>query len=168
MLTVMATVTISVYQNNNEHMKSYQKFYGRVKHEDIVDVKVLCNHAARDSGIEEAEVSTSFDAILKQIQEQLCLGRPIKVEELGTLKIGFHSDGVSAADVQEKHPDFDPTTDDIRKYLVASRQVKNPHLIFTPSDDIRNNLREVKFHTDKSDWADHLNNLKNGKEDNNG
>ena len=164
----MATVTISVYQNNNEHMKSYLKFYGRVKHEESIDVKVLCNHAARDSGIEEADVSLGFDAILKQIQEQLCMGRPIKVEGLGTLKIGFHSDGVSAADVQEKHPDFDPTSDDIRKYLVASRQVKNPHLIFIPSDDIKNNLREVKFRTDKSDWEDHLNNLKNGKEDNNG
>ncbi len=164
----MATVTISVYQNNNEQMRSYLKFYGRVKHEGIVDAKVICNHAARDSGIEESEVSTIFDAILKQIQEQLCMGRPIKVEGLGTLKIGFHSDGVSAADVQQKHPDFDPTTDDIRKYLVASRQVKNPHLIFTPSDEIKTNLREIKFRTDKSDWADYMSNLKNGKEVDNG
>ena len=86
MLTTMATVTISVYQNNNEHMKSYHKFYGRVRHEDIVDVKILCNHAARDSGIEEADVSTSFDAILKQIQEQL---RPVRLKSTFYAAFGY-------------------------------------------------------------------------------
>lgn len=168
----MAQITISVYQNKNPKLKAYGKFYGRVKHSTTIDVKTLCAHTAKDSGIEEAEVVTVFDAVLKQIEEQLCNGHPIKVEGLGTMKVGVSSKGVSEQDVKKKYPKFDPATEDICKYLSA-RQVKSAKFLFTPCEEIKTMLRGVKFQTDKSEWADYMNQQEtetgeNEGEDNNG
>jgi predicted histone-like DNA-binding protein len=147
----MSQTTISVYQNNNAFSKGYHKFYGRVKHSTVVDEKTLCMHVAKDSGIEESDVATVYDALFKQIEEQLCNGHPIKVDCFGTLKVSFSSTGVSAAEVKEKFPKFDPETEDIRKYL-SVRQIKNARLLFQPCADVKTLLRSVKFMTDKSEW----------------
>ena len=155
---MMAQINISVYQNNNSYSSVFGKYFGRVKHSTVIDAKTLCAHTALDSGIEEAEVATVFDAVLKQIKEQLCNGHPIRLDDLGTMKIGIKSVGVSEADVKSKHPEFDPAKDDIRKYLSAS-QVKGAHFLFTPCEEVKRLLRGVKFVTDKSDWADYLNSL---------
>ena len=151
----MAQITICVYQNNNEHSDAYRKFYGRVKHSTEIDAKTLCAHTAKDSGIEESDVAIVFDALLKQIEEQLCNGHPIKVEGLGTMKVGISSTGVSENEIREKYPDFDPEVEDIRKYL-NSRQVKGAHFLFVPSNEIKTLLRSVKFHTDKSEWEEYM------------
>ena len=92
-----------------------------------------------------------YDAEAKQIKELVCNGHAIKVEGLGTFKIGVSSKGVSEAEIQERHPEFDPTKDDIRKYLSA-KQIKKARLLFTPCEEIKEALRAVKFETDKSEW----------------
>lgn len=147
----MSKISIVVYQNNNQYSPAYKKYYGRVKHSSTVDVQMLCNHVAMDSGIEVSNVAVVFDALLKQIKEQLCGGHPIKVDGLGSMKVGIKSKGVGAADVKKRYPNFDPEKEDIRKYLSA-RQVEGAHLLFTASDDIKTLLRAVKFETDKSEW----------------
>lgn len=161
----MASIVISVYQNKNDKSKAYGKFYGRVKHTTMVDTQLLCENAAADSGIEEADVAIIFDALLKQIKEQLCSGHPIKVENLGTMKLGISSTGVSTEDIRKRKPDFDPTKEDIRKYL-TSKMVKGAHFLFTPSDEIKTLLRSVKFQTDKSEWEDYMNSQDENDDDN--
>lgn len=147
----MGKITIRVYQNNNKKSVGYKKFYGRVSHTSTIDATTLCKHAAMDSGIEESSVATIYDAQLKQMKEMLCNGHPIKIDGLGIFKIGLSSTGVSEQEVQQKHPDYNPETDDIRKYLNA-RQVKKARLLFIPCDAIKEALRGVKFESDKSDW----------------
>ena len=147
----MATVTINVMQNNNQYSSAYKKFYGRVQHGETISSKTLCAHAAKDSGIEESSISLVFDAFLKQFEEQLCGGHPIKVDNLGTFKVGIHSSGIGVNDVKKSHPEFDPEKDDIQKY-VSAKQVKSAHLLFTPCEEIKELLRAVKFETDKSHW----------------
>lgn len=148
----MAQVKISVYQSTNAKMTNYGRYYGRVKHGNPISVETLCKNVALDSGIAEEQVAVVFDAILKQMKEQLCAGHPIKVDHLGTVKIGIHSNGVSAEDVKKKHPDFDPEKDDIRRYLTA-KLVKKAHLLFNPCTEIKTALREIKYVTDKSEWS---------------
>lgn len=156
----MATITLNIYQNQNKQSKGYQKWYGRVKHSTPIDAATLCDHVAMDSGLERADVATVFDAVLKQIKEQLCGGHPIKIEGLGTFKIGIKSKGVSTLDIKKSHPTFDPETDDPRKYL-SGRQVESSHILFTPSDEIKTLLSTVKLVTDKTEWAAQLEKEKN-------
>ena len=147
----MAQVKIRVYQNNNAYSSAYGKFYGRVQKSTKIDVDMLCTHVAMDSGVEKAQVGIVFDAVAKQIKEQLCNGHPIKVEGIGTFKIGISSEGWGVAEVKKLYPSFDPETEDIRKYLSA-RQVKKASLLFAPTDEVRQLLRSVKFLTDKTEW----------------
>ena len=148
----MAKIKITIYQNRNKKSKNYKQFYGRVKHNPIIEPATLCAHAAKDSGIEEAKVAIVFEGILKQMKEQLCLGHPITLDEMGTFKIGVNSEGVTAEEVQRRYPQFDPETDDIRRYLSA-RQVKSAHLLFNPNTEVKTLLRAIKFETDKTEWA---------------
>lgn len=148
----MAQVKIRVYQNNNSYSQAYGKFYGRVQHSTEIDVPTLCAHVAMDSGVEQAQVAIVFDAIAKQMKEQLCNGHPIKVEGIGTFKIGISSIGWGVQEVKKLYPQFDPEKEDIRKYLSA-RQVKKARLLFTPTEEVKKMLRSVKFETDKTEWA---------------
>lgn len=151
----MAIIKIRVYQNNNEHSNAYKKFYGRVKHTTEIDPKTLCSHAAKDSGIEESDVATVFEALFKQIEELLCNGHPIRVDGLGTMKLGVTSSGVAESEVIAKYPKYDPEKEDVRKYLTA-RQVKGVHLLFVPCEEIKTHLRSVKFQTDKTEWEEYM------------
>jgi len=148
----MAQVRIRVYQNNNTYTNAYGKYYGRVQHSTEIDVTTLCTHVSMDSGVEQAQVSIVFDAIAKQMKEQLCNGHPIKVEGIGTFKVGVSSEGWGVAEVKKLYPSFNPEKEDIRKYLSA-RQVKKAYLLFTPTEEVKQMLRSVKFETDKTEWA---------------
>ena len=138
----MGKVYISVYQNRNDKMGAYQKWYGRVKQGMEIPADVLCQHAAQDSGIEEAHVAIVFDGVLKQIKEQLCNGHPIKVEGLGTFKIGVKSEGWDETDFA-KRPGY-KEGEDPRKWCSA-QQVKGCRLNYRPTEDIKDMLREIKF-----------------------
>ncbi|MBQ3753343.1 MAG: HU family DNA-binding protein [Prevotella sp.] len=138
----MGKVMISVYQNKNDKTTAYNKWYGRVKQGLEIKADVLCQHAAQDSGIEEAHVAMVFDGVLKQIKEQLCNGHPIKVEGLGTFKVGISSEGWSVENFQ-KRPGY-KEGEDPRKWCSA-QQVKSCRLLYRPSEDIKTMLREIKF-----------------------
>ena len=99
----MAKVTIRVYQNTNSKSLAFGKYYGAVKHTSTIDAATLCKHAAMDSGIEETHIAVVYDALLKQMKEQVCNGHPIKVDGLGTFKVGISSEGWSVADVQRRY-----------------------------------------------------------------
>lgn len=148
----MAQVRIRVYQNNNTYTNAYGKYYGRVQHSTEIDVTTLCTHVSMDSGVEQAQVAIVFDAIAKQMKEQLCNGHPIKVEGIGTFKVGVSSEGWGVAEVKKLYPSFNPEKEDIRKYLSA-RQVKKAYLLFMPTEEVKQMLRSVKFETDKTEWA---------------
>ena len=174
----MAKATICVYRNNNAYSRAYRKYYGRVRQSTLIDSEALCEHVALDSGIERTQVAIIFDAIAKQMKDQLCNGHPIKVDGIGTFKVGISSEGWDLEKVKKLNPRFDPEKEDIRKYLSA-RQVKEAYLLFTPSEDLRTMLRGVKLSTDKTEWADVIRQEKeaeaegdegdeNGQENNNG
>ena len=152
----MGLVVINIYPNSNATSKAYGKWYGRVKQESVVDAKMLCAHAALDSGIESADVAVVFDALFKQMKEQLCNGHPIVVEQFGTFKIGVSSSGVSLADIKKSYKQFDSATDDPRRYLNCGRMVKSVHLNFVPSKEVKEVLGSVKYETDKTEWAAQL------------
>ena len=147
----MGKLIIELYQNNNEKSDNYKNFYGRVRKATSVDANTLGEHAANDSNIEASEIANIYDAEFKQIQELACNGHAIRLDGWGTFKLSVSSKGISEAEVIARHPEFDPTKDDIRKYLSAN-QVKKAKLVFTPCQEIKDALRSVKFETDKSEW----------------
>lgn len=63
---------------------------------------------------------------------------------------------------QKRYPQFDPETEDIRKYL-SVKQITKARLLFTPCDEIKQALRSVKFETNKTEWkTQDTNNNNNG------
>lgn len=157
----MPKIVLELYQNNNEKSDNYKYFYGRARKTTNVDATTLSEHAANDSNIEASEIACTYDAQFKQIQELVCNGHAIKLDGWGTFKLTVSSKGVSEADVIARHPEYDPTKDDIRKYLSA-KQVKKARLIFIPCQEIKDALRSVKFETDKSEWIYDDDNDNNG------
>lgn len=158
----MGKIIIELYQNNNEKSDNYKNFYGRARKATPVDATTLSEHAASDSNIESSDIANIYDAEFKQIQELACNGHAIQLDGWGTFKLAVSSKGVSEADVKARHPEFDPTKEDIRKYLSA-KQVKKARLVFIPCQEIKEALRSVKFETDKSEWiSDDNNNENNG------
>lgn len=144
---------IGVYRRNNESSTGEEKYYGRVAQSTTIDAKTLCSHVASDSGIDDIYVMMVFNALIKQMKEQLCNGHPISIDGFFSAKVGIKSKGVSVEDVKRRVPGFDPEKDDIRKYLSAN-QVVSAHLLLTASEEIKTLLRSVKFETDKSDWEE--------------
>ena len=149
----MSKVVIKLYQNNNEKSDLYKQFFGRVDHATPIDKNTLCEYAAADSNIEVSDIAAIYDAQFKQISELVCNGHAICVEGLGTFKISVSSTGISPEEVQRRHPEYDPTKDDIRDFL-SSHQVKKSRLLFLPSKEIKEALRSVKFVTNKKEWID--------------
>ena len=159
---IMGKVEILLRQNNNQKSDHYGEFYGRVRQATPVDAVTLGELTAMDSKIEKSEVIDVYDAQSKQIKELVCNGHAIKVEGLGTFKVGISSKGVSEADVKKRYPQFDPETEDIRKYL-SVKQITKARLLFTPCDEIKQALRSVKFETNKTEWkTQDTNNNNNG------
>lgn len=145
----MAQVRIRVYQNN-KFSSAYGKFYGRVQHSTEISVEKLCAYVAMDSGVEQAQVAIVFDAVAKQIKEQLCNGHPIKVEGIGTFKVGISSGGWGVEEVKELYPSFNLEKDDIRKCLSASdfragKDIEKIRLILLPDKEIKKELKNMKF-----------------------
>lgn len=149
----MGQVTLIVYQNNNSRSAGYKKYYGRVRMNSEIDVVTLCAHAAQDSGIEQSDVETVFDGLLKQIKELLCNGHPIRFSNFGTFKLGVSSKGLSAEDAAKMGYQADDPNDDIRKYMNASTLVTGAYLNFKPDADVKSLLNIVKFVTDKTEWS---------------
>ena len=144
---------LMLYRNSNHASAAYNNYYGRVKQSTTIDAKELCTYVARDSGIDEGHVMMVFNALIKQMEEQLCNGHPITIDGFFSAKVGIKSKGVSIEDVKKRVPGFDPENDDITKYLSAN-QVISAHLLLTASERIRTLLRSIKFETDKSDWEE--------------
>lgn len=91
-----------------------------------IDVKDLAEHIAADSRLERSKVSVITDSLIKQVQEMVLNGHPIRIPHLGILKPGLKSK------VYDKAMDV----------TGAEMSAK---LMFIPSTEIKNDLKSIRI-----------------------
>ena len=124
----MGSIRAEPYQNMNISSTAYGKWYFRPFYDQTLDVEELANQIMWDSKVERSRIQAVVSAVIKQIREHLCNGKPIRVPHLGLLKLGVSSKGV--ATVQEYN---------------AGTDIKNLRILLYPDPEIKKELREMKY-----------------------
>ena len=92
-------LTIQVRQSNRKNSPKRGEWYGRAKHNGIIEESGLIDHVSKDSHIERAIVVAATEALVKQIHELCRLGYKVRLDELGTFYLAVSSK--SAATVKQ-------------------------------------------------------------------
>ena len=124
----MGSIRAEPYQNTNISSTAYGKWYFRPFYDQTLDVEELANQIMWDSKVERSKMQAVVAAVIKQIREHLCNGKPIRVPHLGLLKLGVSSKGV--ATVQEYN---------------AGTDIKNLRILLYPDQEIKRELREMRY-----------------------
>lgn len=124
----MGSIRAEPYQNTNISSTAYGKWYFRPFYDQELDVEELARQIMLDSKLERSKVQTVVSAVIKQMREHLCNGKPIRVPHLGLLKLGVSSKGV--ATVQEYN---------------AGTDIKNLRILLYPDSEIKAELRAMKY-----------------------
>lgn len=124
----MGSIRAEPYQNTNISSTAYGKWYFRPFYDQTLDVEELANQIMMDSKVERSKIQAVVAAVIKQMREHLCNGKPIRVPHLGLLKLGVSSKGV--ATVQEYN---------------AGTDIKNLRILLYPDQEIKRELREMRY-----------------------
>lgn len=122
----MGKIRVTPYINNSKFSEG--KWYMRVHYEPKIDMQELVRHIELDSKVENSIVEAVVLGIVKQMEELLYNGHPIRIPHFGLLKLGVNSEGVET----------------VKEYN-AGRHIKNLHITFRPDAEIKVALREIKF-----------------------
>lgn len=95
--------------------------YSKISERDLI------RHASQDSGVPQAMMYAAFDAIMLQIKELLLNGHSIQLGQLGSMRFSIRCK--SAKKLED----------------VSVNNVKTRRLIFTPSPEMKNEIKGVKF-----------------------
>lgn len=91
-----------------------------------IDVKDLADHIAADSRVERSKVSVITDSLIKQVEEMVLNGHPIRIPHLGILKPGLKSKVYDKA-------------------LNVTGSEMSAKLMFIPSTEIKNDLKSIRI-----------------------
>ncbi len=124
----MGSIRAEPYQNTNVSSRAYGKWFFRPFYDQTLDVEELAKQIMWDSKVERSKISAVVSAIVKQMREHLCNGKPIRVPHLGLLKLGASSKGV--ATLQEYN---------------AGTDIKSLRVLLYPEPEIKEELRAMKY-----------------------
>lgn len=96
----------------------------------LITERELVNHACEDSGVPKAMMRAAFDAIMLQVKELLLNGHSIQLGSLGNLRFSVRCKSCE-----------DPKD-------ISVNNVKVRHILFTPSAEMKNEIKQVKFTLD--------------------
>ncbi len=96
----------------------------------LINERELVNHASEDSGIPKAMMRAAFDAIMLQVRELLLNGHSIQLGNLGNLRFSIRCKSCE-----------DPKD-------ISVNNVKSRRIIFTPSSEMKAEIKKVKFYLD--------------------
>jgi predicted histone-like DNA-binding protein len=89
-----------------------------------INTRSLSEEATENTTLAPAEFETTMNLFARTMPKLLMEGFSIKVDELGTFRLSFSSDGV------EEITGFNPAT-----------MIKEPRIIFTPDKELLENIR---------------------------
>ena len=121
------SIKFRMYQDNRKNSKRKGFWYARAVCPDVVGVKDLAQRVSERCTVTEPDILAVISALVFEMNQVLKDGNRVKLDGLGTFRVGIHSLGV------EKAQDFN-----------AQRDIYGAHVLFAPTVTIDAMHRRVK------------------------
>ena len=120
------SIKFRMYQDNRKNSKRKGFWYARAVCPDVVGVKDLAQRVSERCTVTEPDILAVISALVFEMNQVLKDGSRVKLDGLGTFRVGIHSLGV------EKAQDFN-----------AQRDIYGAHVLFAPTVTIDTMRRRV-------------------------
>ena len=121
------SINYRLYQDNRKNSKKKGHWYARTVVTNCVDIKALAARISNSCTVTEPDILAVISALVTEMNYALTQGSKVKVDGLGTFRVGIHSQGVQKAE------DFN-----------AQRDIYGAHVLFSPTVTIDAMKRRVK------------------------
>ena len=121
------SIKYRMYQDNRKNSKHKGFWYARAVSSDVVGIKELALRISNRCTVTEPDILAVISALVTEMNYALTQGSKVKVDGLGTFRVGIHSQGVQKAE------DFN-----------AQRDIYGAHVLFSPTVTIDAMKRRVK------------------------
>lgn len=116
-----------IIKRENPLNREESKFYAEPSWTNELGVKGLCTLISNSSSVNASDVRAVIESILFHLPRELMNGTKVRLDDFGIFKLSFHSEG----------------QDD--ENLVDASKIKRPHIIFTPSTELKTALEETTY-----------------------
>jgi predicted histone-like DNA-binding protein len=106
-----------LYKNKNTKSAAYGKWYAKTQHVGTVDIAKLAKIMQRNCTVKESDIRAVLVEMVETMRDQLQDSKCVKLDGLGTFKLGISTEGVEEAydfnaghDVKNIHVNFQPET----------------------------------------------------------
>lgn len=110
------SIKYRLYQDNRTNSKHKGAWYARAFSPELVDMKELANRINNSCTVTHSDVIAVITALVGEMNYALREGKRVKLDSLGTFRVGIHSQGVTNV------KDFN-----------VQKHISRPHVIFTPA-----------------------------------
>ena len=110
------SIKFRMYQDNRKNSKRKGYWYARAVSPDLVSVKDLALRISERCTVTEPDILAVISALVFEMNQVLKDGNRVKLDGLGTFRVGIHSQGVQKAE------DFN-----------AQRDIYGAHVLFSPT-----------------------------------
>lgn len=107
------SINYRLYQDNRKNSKKKGHWYARTVVTNCVDIKALAARISNSCTVTEPDILAVISALVTEMNYALTQGSKVKVDGLGTFRVGIHSHGVEKAD------DFN-----------VQKDIFSPHVLF--------------------------------------
>lgn len=104
-----------LYQNTNEKSKANGKWYAKAVTTAMIDTNALAEIMQRNCTVKRSDIKAVIEELTETMADQLKAGRRVKLNGLGSFKLGLSSKGAPTAAAY-----------DVRKHL------RDVHVVFRP------------------------------------
>ncbi|MEG2854558.1 HU family DNA-binding protein [Bacteroides sp.] len=111
-------------RKNPQKRDADPKYYAEPQYEGTIDIDFIARQIAGRSSLTKGDIKSVLSNFLEEMPTYMLLGRSVKLNELGTFRISFSSDG--ALD----EPSF------------KTSMIKGLKIVFTPDVDMKNRIKE--------------------------
>ena len=116
-----------MYQDNRKNSKHKGFWYARAVSSDVVGIKELALRISNRCTVTEPDILAVISALVFEMNQVLKSGSRVKIDGLGTFRVGFHSQGVEDA------KDFN-----------VQKNIYGAHVLFAPSVTVDTMHRRIK------------------------
>ena len=110
------SIKYRLYQDNRTNSKHKGAWYARAFSPELVDMKELANRINNSCTVTHSDVIAVITVVVEEMKYALREGKRVKLDSLGTFRVGIHSQGVTNV------KDFN-----------VQKHISRPHVIFTPA-----------------------------------
>ena len=121
------SIKFRMYQDNRSNSKHKGYWYARAISPDLVGVKDLANRVSARCTVTEPDILAVISALVFEMNQVLKAGSRVKIDGLGTFRVGFHSQGVEHA------KDFN-----------VQKNIYGAHVLFAPTVTVDATRRRIK------------------------